>query len=187
MIEACGGAHPGRTLRAALAGVSGAVLPAHDFDVELSFEAMAERGYGLGAAGFAVYDDTADMASVAREVSRFLAVESCGQCPACKGGTMEITERLLAIETGEGTDRDLDLIYARLQNVTDQNRCFLGAEEQAVVSSILRTFPGDVVARLEGNAGPMRPALVPLVKDISPEGVVTWDEAHVGQAARLSS
>jgi NADH-quinone oxidoreductase subunit F len=125
-----------------------------------------------------VYDDSADMVSVARELSRFLAVESCGQCPACKTGSMEITDRLLAIEQGAGTDDDLAEINARLRTVTDANRCYLGTEEQNVVSSILRAFPDAFAARLEGSAGPLRLALVPLIEDILEDGTVIYDERH---------
>jgi hypothetical protein len=63
--------------------------------------------------------------------------------------------------------------------VTDANRCYLGTEEQNVVSSILRAFPEAFAARLEGTAGPLRPAIVPLVKDISDDGAVTYDERHL--------
>jgi NADH:ubiquinone oxidoreductase subunit F (NADH-binding) len=61
------------------------------FDVPLTYEDFAARGTGLGAAGFVVYDDTVNMALVAHELSRFLAVESCGQCPPCKQGSLAIT------------------------------------------------------------------------------------------------
>jgi hypothetical protein len=37
--------------------------------------------------------------------------------------------------------------------VTDQNRCYLPVELQTVVASILRTFPDDFVAHLDGSAG----------------------------------
>jgi NADH:ubiquinone oxidoreductase subunit F (NADH-binding) len=159
--------------------VSNSVLPADHFDVPLTYEGMQAIGTGLGAAGFVVYDDSADMVSVARELSRFLAVESCGQCPACKTGSMEITDRLLAIEQGAGSDDDLAEINARLRTVTDANRCYLGTEEQNVVSSILRAFPDAFAARLEGSAGPLRPALVPLIEDILDDGTVVYDQRHV--------
>jgi NADH:ubiquinone oxidoreductase subunit F (NADH-binding) len=181
LLEACGGPRPGRGWRAALSGVSNAVLRAADFDVALTHEDLAARGSGLGAAGFVVYDDSADMLSVARELSRFLAVESCGQCPSCKQGCVQITRRLLTIETGQGDDTDLGEVEAWLRRVTDANRCFLGTQEQIVVSSILRTFPEDVAARLEGTAPPLRDVHVPLVKDITDDGVVVYDERHGGR------
>lgn len=179
LLERCGGPLPGRRFKAAFSGVSNAVLRAEDFDVPMSYEGFAARGSGLGAAGFAVYDDTADLLSVARELSRFLAVESCGQCPPCKLGCMEMTERLLAIEEGRGVDADLGVIHASLRTVTDANRCYLGAEEQVMVASVLRAFPEDVAAHLEGTAAkPTRQMLVPLIKDITDDGVVTYDERH---------
>jgi NADH-quinone oxidoreductase subunit F len=92
---------------------------------------------------------------------------------------MEITDRLLAIEQGAGSDDDLAVINARLRTVTDANRCYLGTEERNVVSSLLRSFPEAFAARIEGTAGPLRPALVPLVKEIYEDGTVLYDERHV--------
>ncbi len=178
VLDRCGGPLPGRRFKAAFSGVSNAVLAAGDFDVALTYEDLAARGSGLGAAGFAVYDDTADLLAVARELSRFLSVESCGQCPPCKDCSLSITRHLLAIEDGRGGDGDLGEIAACLRTVTDANRCFLGTEEQNVVASVLRAFPEDVAAHLEGTPPPARPVLVPLVKDIDDDGVVTYDERH---------
>jgi NADH:ubiquinone oxidoreductase subunit F (NADH-binding) len=178
LLALAGGPPPGHEWRAALSGVANAVLPASDFDVPLTYEDLAARGSGLGAAGFVLYDDRADMLSVARELSRFLAVESCGQCPPCKEGCMQITQRLLTIELGSGNDSDLGEVQGWLRRVTDANRCYLGTQEQVVVSSILRRFPEDVAAHLEGTAPPLRPVLVPLVKDILDDGTVIYDERH---------
>jgi hypothetical protein len=91
---------------------------------------------------------------------------------------MQITERLLAIEVGNGSDSDLGEVQAWLRRVTDANRCYLGTQEQVLVSSILRRFPEDVAAHLEGTATPLRRVLVPLVKDITDDGVVVYDEQH---------
>jgi NADH-quinone oxidoreductase subunit F len=178
LLEWCGGPQPGRRFRAAFSGVSNAVLRAEDFDVPLTYEDLAARGSGLGAAGFAVYDDTADMLVVARELSRFLSVESCGQCPPCKNAALSITESLLAIEQGRGSEDDLGGIHAGLLTVTDANRCYLGTEERNVVSSVLRAFPEDIAAHLEGTVTSARPILVPLIRDITDDGVVVYDERH---------
>ena len=50
----------------------------------MTYEDLRAAGGGLGAAGFIVFDDTADLVAVAAGVARFLAVESCGQCRHCK-------------------------------------------------------------------------------------------------------
>lgn len=177
VLERCGGPRPGRTLKAAFPGVSAAVIPAAHFDTPLTYEDVAAVGSSLGAAGFAVYDDTADLVAVATELSRFLSVESCGQCPPCKEGGLAITEHLVAIRSGRANREDLATVEARLRTVTDANRCALGAGEQAVVSSVLRAFPEEVAAHLEGAVTRQDP-LVPLVKEILPDGTVTYDEHH---------
>jgi NADH-quinone oxidoreductase subunit F len=169
-----GGTADGRSVKAVLSGVANPVLTAAELDTPLSYEAMAAVGSGLGACGFIVYDDTTDMVSVARMVSRFLSVESCGQCPACKFGTGEVTAYLDRIADRAGTDRDVELIGARLATVTDANRCYLGRQEQLVISSLLRAFPEDFVSHLEGSA-PAPVLTVPKLVDLD-GGVAVYDE-----------
>ena len=178
LIELCGGAQPNRTLKAAFSGVSNAVLPAARFATPLAYEAMAAAGSGLGAAGFVVYDDSADMVAVAAELTRFLAVESCGQCPPCKSGSMQLTELLTRIAHGHGSDADLERIRTLLTSVTDANRCFLGTEVQQLVASVLREFPTEFVDHLERHQPPARDIVVPKLIELSPEGTVIYDERH---------
>ena len=174
VLELCGGPLPGRRYKAAFSGISNAVLKAEHFDTPLTYEDFAARGSGLGAAGFVVYDDTVNMTVVAHELSRFLAVESCGQCPPCKQGSLSITENLAAIINGEAGDEILGRIATRLRSVTDANRCFLGTEEQLVVSSILREFPEDVAEFLEGRPTSTRTVRVPLIRDIDDDGEIEY-------------
>ena len=99
--ELGGGPVAGRRLVAAMSGVANPVLPAARFDTPLSYEAMAAAGSGLGAAGFIVFDDADDLVAVAAGVSRFLAVESCGQCTPCKQDGREISEILARLGRNE--------------------------------------------------------------------------------------
>lgn len=178
LITRCGGARRGSKLIAAFSGVSNALLTADRFDTRLTFEDFAAAGSGLGAAGFVVYDDETDMTAVAREMSRFLSVESCGQCPACKQGTLTITQRLAAIDEGVGSDDDLAVIQATLRSVTDANRCSIGLEEQVLVGSIFTAFPEHITARLEATMTRGSRIHVPLIKDIDANGTVSFDERH---------
>jgi NADH:ubiquinone oxidoreductase subunit F (NADH-binding) len=175
VVDACGGPHPQRRIKAIFPGVSNAVLGAEQLDTPLTYEAMEATGSGLGAAGFIVYDDTACMVEVALMLSRFLFVESCGQCPPCKLGTGDITAALGRIRAGEGDDADLGRIAERLRIVTDGNRCYLPVQERVVVSSILRSFPDDFAAHLEGRCISGRGLLpTPKIADLA-DGVVTYD------------
>jgi len=173
-----GGARPGRRIKAAFSGISNAVVTADRLATPLTYEDMAAIGSGLGAVGFAVYDDSACMVEVAFQYSRFLWIESCGQCPACKLGTEEITHRLNEIEACRGSEDDVAVIGARLGNVTDGARCYLPTEEQNVVRSILRAFPDEFAAHLEGNCpNPRTDLIAPKIVDLA-GGVVTYDERH---------
>jgi NADH-quinone oxidoreductase subunit F len=171
-----GGPHPGRSVKAVLSGVANGVVPGDHLDAPVSYEGLEAVGGGLGAAGFIVYDDTADMLAVARAVSRFLYVESCGQCPPCKFGAGAITAVLDKIVAGDGTVHDVEVMAARLETVTDSNRCYLPVQEQLVVRSILRVFADELdayVTRSSALAG--GPVVVPKLLDIR-DGVPVIDE-----------
>jgi NADH-quinone oxidoreductase subunit F len=170
-----GGPRTGHAIKAVLSGVSNPVLAANGLDAPVSYDGLAAAGGGLGSAGFIVFDDTRSMLSVARMVSRFLYVESCGQCRACKFGTGEITRHLDAL-AGAGTGSfDIEVIGQRLRDVTNQNRCFLGEEEQRVISSLLRTFPEDFVD--DDGRLPLDELPIPKIVDID-DGVARYDDAQ---------
>jgi NADH:ubiquinone oxidoreductase subunit F (NADH-binding) len=173
-----GGVAPGRSVKAVLSGVSNAVVTADHLDVPLSYEGFAAIGSGMGAGGFAVYDDTACLVEVARQLSRFLWVESCAQCPACKRGTGEITDRLARLEAGAADATVLDELARWLRSVTDGNRCYLPVEEQVVVASILTAFAGEVDEHLTRGSCPRpRPVPFPKLVDLR-DGVAVYDERH---------
>jgi NADH:ubiquinone oxidoreductase subunit F (NADH-binding) len=121
-----------------------------------------------------VYDDTADMVAVARMFARFLNVESCGQCGACKLHSGAISDTLEQLEHGTADDRDIESLGSQLRMVTDQNRCYLPVELQTVTASIMRAFPEDFVARLEGMVPLPRVYKLPKIVDMA-AGAVTYD------------
>ena len=59
--------------------------------------------------------------------------------------------------------------------VSDANRCFLPVEEQQLVGSLLRTFPEDFAAHLEGRCPTPRTIPIPKIVDLT-DGRVTYDE-----------
>jgi len=173
-----GAPRPGRTLRAVLPGVTNEVITERLLDVPLSFETFTEVGSGLGAAGFIVYDETACMVDVAAVLSRFLYVESCGQCPPCKLGTGAITGALTDIASDQGSDASLESLNHWLSVVADGNRCFLPVEEQQLIGSILRTFPEDFELHLRGQCPRPHRAVVPKLVDIV-DGQAVHDTAQM--------
>jgi NADH-quinone oxidoreductase subunit F len=178
VVDAVGsGPIPGRSVKAVFSGVANAVVTADDLDVPVSYEGFQAIGSGMGSAGFIVYDDTTCMVDAAYRFSRFLSIESCGQCPPCKLGSSAITEHLERIETGVGNAGDLDAITGWLGHVTDGSRCYLATEEQVVVTSILRAFPDEFAEHIELGRCP-RPRQLPIPKllDLA-HGHAVYDES----------
>jgi NADH-quinone oxidoreductase subunit F len=168
----------GRTVKAVFSGVANPVITAANLDVPISYEGFVAIGSGMGAAGFIVYDDTTCMVGTAYRLSRFLSVESCGQCPPCKIGSTAITGHLERLEAGAGGDEDLEGIARWLDHVTDGNRCYLAVEEQVMVRSILRAFPDEFVEHIELSRCP-RPRQLPIPKLIDlVDGVAVYDESY---------
>lgn len=177
VIAAVGsGARAGRTIKAVFSGVANAVVTDSDLDAPVSYEGLAAVGSGMGSAGFIVYDDTACMVDAAYRFSRFLSIESCGQCSPCKLGSAEITQCLQRIETGAGSDDDLEVMGGWLPRVTDASRCYLASEERIVVSSILRAFPEEFADHIEHQRCPSpRQDPMPKLVDLR-DGRATYDE-----------
>ncbi|MGH9023973.1 MAG: NADH-ubiquinone oxidoreductase-F iron-sulfur binding region domain-containing protein [Acidimicrobiia bacterium] len=170
-----GGPLPGCSIQAVFSGVSNPVVKGDQLDVPMSYEGLSSIGSGLGAGGFVVYDQTACMVEVARVFSRFLSVESCGQCSPCKLGSAEVTRLLERIQTSEADEDEVTEIGAWLAKVTDGARCYLATQEAKVVGSILSAFPDDFVAHLEGSCPRPRPIPIPKLVDLS-GGKAVYDE-----------
>jgi NADH-quinone oxidoreductase subunit F len=177
ITEISGGAQPDRQIVAVLGGVSNALIPAALLDTPLSYEAMAAIGSGLGSAGFVVYDDTDDLVAVVAGVSRFLAVESCGQCTPCKQGGLALSERLERLSRSVADERDMVAIRERVDTVADGARCYLASQHEVVVSGLLTGFPDQVEAHLTGAAPGVEPALIAELVAIT-DGVAIVDERH---------
>jgi NADH:ubiquinone oxidoreductase subunit F (NADH-binding) len=176
--EAAGGPRPGRRLKAALCGVSHAVLLADRFDVPADFGHLHLVGAGLGAAGFVVFDDQAWMPRVAQAVARFLYVESCNQCSACKAGLRTASGAIdelfdPALATNDDPERAL---YAA-RSAPQGTRCYLPVQGSIVVPSLLRAFQDEFDAQLRAPAGGPPAWPIPKIVDFdAAAGRFVYDE-----------
>ena len=177
VIDTIGGGPAGDRFVSAVSGVANPLIPEELFDTPLTYEAMDAIESGLGAAGFIVFDDTVDPISVAHGVSRFLAVESCGQCTPCKQDGVGIAEVLDRMREGQAQAGDVELVERRLTTVADGARCFLATQHQRVVQSVLRLFPDAIREHAAVDAVPAAPELIAAIVDID-DGRAVLDEAH---------
>jgi NADH:ubiquinone oxidoreductase subunit F (NADH-binding) len=171
-----GGPRRGRAWSFLLSGVSNPLLPVQRFDAPASFEGLAGAGSGLGSAGFVVFDETTHPLAVAQGVSRFLAVESCGQCTPCKQDGVAIAGALAELLGADPRSEQLDEVHRRVATVADGARCALGRQHEAVVGSLLAAFPHLAEARVEPgfDATPVPPVLVAPIARIV-DGVAELD------------
>ena len=164
-----------------LPGVSSAFIEGAGLDAPVSYEALAAIGSGLGSGGFVVFDDSDDLVAVAAGVSRFLAVESCGQCTPCKLDGLRIAELLDATTRGEAAASDIDELRSRIGKVADGARCSLATQQQVIAARPARH--GSPPTSTRTSTGPGRsvaPIAVAELVDIT-DGVADIDERHAAK------
>ena len=143
-----GGSATGRPIRAVqVGGPLGAYIPASQFDVAIDYEALAGIGALLGHGGIVVFDDTVDMARMARYAMEFCAVESCGKCTPCRIGStrgVEVIDRILG---GVETERNVRQLEELCEVMLQGSLCGLGGMTPFPVTSALKHFSEDFRAR----------------------------------------
>jgi formate dehydrogenase iron-sulfur subunit len=139
-----GGTASGRPLRAVqVGGPLGAYFPASMLDTPLDYESMAARGGILGHGGIVVFDDTVDMARMARYAMEFCAIESCGKCTPCRIGSVRGTEVIDDIISRRRVRESLEILRDLCDTLKFGSLCALGGLTPLPVLSALKFFPED--------------------------------------------
>lgn len=179
VIEELGGGPSSRgSVLAVMSGVANALIPASRLDTPLTYEDMQRIGSGLGSAGFIVFDDTTDLVAVAQGVSRFLAVESCGQCTPCKQDGLALADLLDRFRRSEADEGDLAAIKDRVGTVANEARCSLAQQHELVLASLLELFPDALSSHLPGGVGAVEPELIAPIVALQGE-LAVLDEGHL--------
>ncbi len=139
-----GGSLSGRPIRAVqVGGPLGAYLPESQFDTALDYEAFTAIGALVGHGGIVAFDDTVDMAHMARYAMEFCALESCGKCTPCRIGSTRGVEVIDRILRGERRAANLAQLEQLCETMQHGSLCGLGGMTPFPVLSALRHFPGD--------------------------------------------
>ena len=80
----------------------------------------------LGHGGIVVFDDTVDLARMARYAMEFCAIESCGKCTPCRIGSTRATEVIDAIIAGREREANAELLRDLCDTMTAGSLCALG-------------------------------------------------------------
>ena len=137
--EYCGGMLEGHTLYGYLpGGASGGILPASLANVPLDFDTLVPYGCFIGSAAIVVLSDRDRATAAARNVMKFFAEESCGQCTPCRVGT----EKALHLMHDRRWDKPL--LQELSQAMIDASICGLGQAAPNPMLSVLKYFPQEV-------------------------------------------
>ena len=184
LVALAGGPVRGTRLVGVLGGVSNTFLT--DLSTPISYEAMRDAGSGLGSVSFRFVSEEMDPLALAAGVSRFLAVESCGQCTPCKLDGLEIAHALDRLCRNRGTATDVTTVSVRLGTVAEGARCGLGRQHETVVGSILDAFPEAMDQHLRHERAATEPTVIAATAYIDDEGervdqsIVTAEPAWSG-------
>jgi formate dehydrogenase iron-sulfur subunit len=139
-----GGSASGHPIRAVqVGGPLGAYIPATQFDAAIDYEALSGIGALLGHGGVVAFDDTIDMAKMARYALEFCAVESCGKCTPCRIGSTRGVELMDRVIANVDRERNLQLVEELCETMLHGSLCGLGGMTPFPVQSALKYFPED--------------------------------------------
>ena len=137
--EYCGGMLDGHTLYGYLpGGASGGILPAHMANLPLDFDTLTPYGCFIGSAAIVVFSDKDTAVGTAKNLMKFFADESCGQCTPCRVGTEK------ALQLMKDRKWDKPLLQELSQAMMDASICGLGQAAPNPVLSVLKYFPREV-------------------------------------------
>lgn len=145
LYKDCGGIRDGKKLKAVIPGGSSVpVLTAEEAEkTNLDYESITQYGSMIGSGGVIVMDEDVDMVWALRNLSRFYAHESCGQCTPCREGTGWVDKILQRVLNGGGTPEDLALLQEVSDNMMGKTICVLADSIAMPVLSFIKKFPAD--------------------------------------------
>ncbi len=139
-----GGSANGKPIRAVqVGGPLGAFLPESQFDTPLDYEEFNKIWAVLGHGGIVAFDDTVDMAKMARYAFEFCAIESCGKCTPCRIGSTRGAEVMDKIMSGTDVTKNIKLVRDLSETMLHGSLCALGGMTPYPVLSAMNHFAAD--------------------------------------------
>ena len=139
IAEYCGGMLPGHAFYAYLpGGASGGILPAAMGNIPLDFDTLQSHGCFIGSAAIIILSDQDKAATAARNLMKFFADESCGQCTPCRVGTAKALKLMEAPRWNQGLLEELSVAMA------DASICGLGQAAPNPIRCVVKYFPKEI-------------------------------------------
>ncbi len=139
IAEFCDGMLPGHEFYAYLpGGASGGILPASMGNIPLDFDTLNQYGCFIGSAAVIILSDKDKASAAARNVMKFFADESCGQCTPCRVGTAKALTLMEKPQWNQGLLEELSGAMA------DASICGLGQAAPNPIRCVMKYFPSEI-------------------------------------------
>jgi len=152
LLEYAGGVRAGHSLKFWTPGGSSTpLLTDEHLDVPLDYEGMAGAGSMLGTKALQIFDETTCVVRAVRRWTEFYAHESCGKCTPCREGTYWLSQIYERLETGLGTEDDIQKLLDISDTIFGKSFCALGDGAASPILSSIEFFRDEYVAHLDGG------------------------------------
>jgi formate dehydrogenase iron-sulfur subunit len=139
-----GGSASGKKIKAVqVGGPLGAFIAEEHFDIELDYEAYSKLNAVVGHGGIVAFDETVNMAEMARYSFEFCAIESCGKCTPCRIGSTRGMEVIDKITANDEQAKNVQLLENLCDTMVNGSLCAMGGMTPFPVMSALKYFPKD--------------------------------------------
>jgi NADH-quinone oxidoreductase subunit F len=105
----------------------------------------------LGTKALQIFDETTCVVRAVRRWTQFYAHESCGKCTPCREGTYWLAQIYERLETGSGTEVDLEKLLDIADAINGKSFCALGDGAASPIISSVKFFRDEYLAHLDGG------------------------------------
>ncbi|WP_431951751.1 NADH-quinone oxidoreductase subunit NuoF [Nocardia lijiangensis] len=159
LLDYAGGVRAGHRVKFWTPGGSSTPLFTEEhLDVPLDYEGVMGAGSMLGTKALQIFDDTTCVVRAVLRWTEFYAHESCGKCTPCREGTYWLVQLLKRVETGRGTESDLDKLLDISDSINGKSFCALGDGAASPILSSLKYFREEYIDHLRSGGCPFDPA-----------------------------
>ncbi len=158
LLEMSGGVRSGHKLKFWTPGGSSTPMFTDEhLDVPLDYEGVGAAGSMLGTKALQIFDETTCVVRAVLRWTEFYKHESCGKCTPCREGTWWLVQVLKDIETGKGSEADLDKLLDLCDNIMGRSFCALADGAVSPIASSIKYFRDEYIAHVTNRGCPFDP------------------------------
>ena len=137
-----------------MGGYFAGLLNSRGHGLALDYDVFAAEGSGLGCGAVVVLGPEDCPVGVAAQVLAYFDRNNAGQCGSCFNGTAAMSGVVSALAHGAAGQPDVDRLRAWTASLPGRGACGTLDGAANVARSLLREFPGDVLAHIQDRCAP---------------------------------